>query len=120
MSRDIGVDFKKIYKKRAIDPEYNLFPEVAALMKSRLPVPDIMAEDLAEYVLEIEDPDRSMNVAVDICDLFNDNLDPANTVLEPDDWVFIRDQTNASADEMDLDIVTTVMQLALDNGAFEE
>jgi hypothetical protein len=120
MSRDIGVDFKKVFKKREIDPGHDILPEVTELIKSRLPIPDIMAEDMAEYVMEIEDPSRRMDVAVDLCNLFTDNLDPGNTVLELDDWIFVRDQTNASADDMDLDIVTRIMQMALDHGAFRD
>ncbi len=52
----------------------------------------------------------------DMVDLFTQDYDRNISSLGPEDWEFIKDLVNAWAAEMDLELVTSIMQEVLNEG----
>ncbi len=56
---------------------------------------------------------------IDVADLFAGEYDTRNNPLDEEEWRAIRDFTNNYAQDIDEDILTYVMQLVIENGAFD-
>lgn len=90
-------------------------------------VPDVpvgMVKELFAYYLtrtggSVENLKNLAYHLVDVADLFSGEYDTRNNPLDEGEWRMIRDLTNAYAQDIDEDVLTYVMQLVIENGAFD-
>ncbi len=95
-------------------------------IKSGFMVPDDLLEDLFQFYIDRGDlqdlnDDSLRNFAyhlVDVIDLFSMDYDLAKDSLELDEWVTLRNLFSTYSDDIDDDLLTYVMQLAIEKGAF--
>ena len=95
-------------------------------VKSGFMVPGDLMEDLFQFYLEKgyvidQNMDSLRDFAyhlVDVIDLFSMDYDSAKDPVNLDEWVLIRNLFSSYADGIDDDLLTYIMQLALEKGAF--
>jgi len=99
-------------------------------VKSGFMLPEELMEDLFQYYLEIAwgsaagkitEPEQLRELAyhlVDVIDLFDMDYDSGKDPLVLDEWVTIKNLISNYAEDVDDDLLTYVMQLAIEKGAF--
>ena len=99
-------------------------------IKSGFMLPDELMEDLYLYYIEIAwgsesneitEPDQLRELGyhlVDVIDLFDMDYDDVKDPLVVDEWVTIKNLFSSYAEDIDDDLLTYVMSLALEKGAF--
>ncbi len=96
-------------------------------IKSGFMVPDDLLEDLFQFYDDRGDlkdlsDDSLRNLAyhlVDVIDLFSMDYDSVKDPVKLDEWINIRNLFSAYADDIDDELLTYVMQLAIEKGAFK-
>ena len=76
--------------------------------------PNDLAIDLTEYFIQENSTEEDLQRAADVIDIYNEELDGEVTVLTNDDWIFLKEQINSSAMDLDIDWVAYFMQFILD------
>lgn len=111
---------KQLRKKYNFENSPELNEELKELFIKSLGQPEDLALDLFDFVLDGKDLEDSNVIRLsDLVDLFQMNYDDSFNNLAKDDWVYLKDLVNGWALEMDMDIVTYVMQNVVDAGAFD-
>lgn len=111
---------KQLRKKYNFKNSPELIDDLKELFIKSLGQPEDMALDLFEHVLDGKDLEDSQVVRLsDLVDLLQMNYDEGFNRLEMDDWKYLKELVNGWALEMDMDIVTYVMQNVVDAGAFD-
>ena len=99
-------------------------------VKSGFMLPEELMEDLFQYYLEIamvseageiSEPDQLRDLAyhlVDVIDLFDMDYDAVKDPLVLDEWITIKNLFSNYAEDIDDDLLTYIMQLAIEKGAF--
>ena len=94
-------------------------------VKSGFMLPEDLMEDFFQFYLTIGDPvsnsDGLRDLAyhlVDVLDLFSMDYDEVKDPLKLDEWITIKDLFSTYAADIDDDLLTYVMQFAIEKGAF--
>lgn len=119
-----GNDFERSCKQVRKKHDYKNGPELREELKDlfagSLGQTDEMALDIFEYILPSDDlEDLHVQRLSDMVDLFQMNYEEGYNKLSLEDWRYLKDLVNGWALEMDMDIVTYVMQNVVDAGAFD-
>lgn len=120
MEGDLLRAWKRLKKKYGWDDRENITAEIREMMVRIATVPLGMAEEMAEFYLPEPVDEDAVFKSEEILELLSGSWTSENSVLEDDDWDFLREQVNAWALEMDMDVVTDVMQAVVENGGFSE
>ena len=120
MDGDLSRAWKRLKKKNGWDDTEGIAAELREMMIRFAPVPPGMAEELADFFIPEPVDENVIYKAEEILELLSGTWVPENSVLEEDDWKFLKDQVNAWALEMDMDIVTDVMKVVVNRGGFSE
>lgn len=108
--------FRKIKKQIKGNFNSTFFAETGELFGKNLKLPESMIEELVNNFAPSEEPfDEAIEKMADIVDLFDETL-PDNNVLEENDWILIRDLVNGYAADMDMDTVTYIMAMIVEQG----
>ena len=99
-------------------------------IKSGFMLPEDLMEDLYQFYLDtgtgsgssiISKPDQLRELAyhlVDVIDLFDMDYDEKKDPLVVEEWVTIKNLFSNYADDIDDELLTYIMQLAIEKGAF--
>ena len=93
-------------------------------IKSGFMLPEDLMDDLYQFYIDshtITDSDHLRDLAyhlVDVIDLFSMDYDEAKDPLKLDEWVTIKDLFSTYAADIDDELLTYVMQFAIEKGAF--
>ena len=99
-------------------------------IQSGFMLPGDLMEDLYEYYLDsgigsgsknITDSDQLRELAyhlVDVIDLFDMDYDESKDPLVLDEWVTVKTLFSSYADDIDDELLTYIMQFAIEKGAF--
>lgn len=110
---------KQLRKKYNFEHSTEMIEEIKELFIKSMGQPEELSLDIFDYVLDNRDLEDSHVVRLsDMVDLFQMDYDAGFNSLVIDDWSYLRDLVNEWAQEMDMDIVTYVMQNVVDAGAF--
>jgi hypothetical protein len=120
MEGDLLRAWKRLKKKHGWDDTENITAEIRAMMIRIASVPLGMAEEMADFYLPEPVDEDAIYKSEEILELLAGSWVPDNSILEDDDWDFIREQINAWALDMDMDVVTDVMKAVVENGGFTE
>lgn len=96
-------------------------------VKSGFMVPEDLMEDLFQYYidssyLEDQNIDSLRNLAyhlVDVIDLFSMDYDSVKDPVKLEEWITVRNLFSSYAEGIEDDLLTYVMQLAIEKGAFK-
>ncbi len=99
--------------------------------KSGFMLPEDLMEDLYQYYIDSDGRDRSRPVPtdsdhlrdlayhlVDVIDLFSMDYDEAKDPIKLEEWVTLKDLFSSYAADIDDELLTYVMQFAIEKGAF--
>jgi len=117
MTNEFMRQYRHIKKKNPQAGFEEIKPELREVLDRSLPpFPEAMVEEAWLYFLQpLTEPDE-LEKAADFVDFCNSNLEVDQSVLEENDWLFIRDLVNMFAMELDLDFVSEVMTVMVDKG----
>ena len=94
-------------------------------IKSGFMLPEDLLEDLYQFYIDSGDPvtdsDHLRDLAyhlVDVIDLFDMDYDNIKDPVKLEEWIVIKDLFSAYAADIDDDLLTYVMQYAIEKGAF--
>ena len=118
MDGDLVRAWKRLKKKYGWDEIEKIDRELREDMARFAPVPRDMGEELAVFYLASPVDEERIWKSEEILELLNGTWTPQQSALTNDDWDFLKEQVNAWAAEMDMDIVTDVMRAAVDRGDF--
>ena len=118
MDRDMSRAWRRIKKKRGWDDADGIASELMSVMTSLLGDPAPMAEETAAYFLGGGIDDEALYKSDEVLELFDGSWRPEGSILDNDDWDFLRDLVNVWAGELDMDVVTSVMRAVVDRGGF--
>jgi len=116
MNGDLSRAYKRLKKKNGWDDAGTTAKELRETMIRLSPVPVGMAEEMADFYLNNPIDPETVYRAEEILELLSGSWIPEDSVLEIDDWDFLREQVNAWAMEMDMDVVTDVMKAVVSHG----
>jgi len=100
-------------------------------LKSGFMLPEDLMEDLFQYYIDKENAkeqnteiklDQLRDLAyhfVDIVDLFDMNYDDEKDPLALEEWINIKDLFSSYAENIDDELLTYVMKIAVEKGAFQ-
>ncbi len=111
---------KHIRKKYNYENSPELMADLSELFVKYMDQPEDLSLDVFDYVLngrELED--GHIIKLSDMVDLFRMDYNDEFNHLELEDWRYLKELVNGWALEMDMDIVTYVMQRVVDAGAFD-
>ena len=120
MNGDLSRAYRRLKKKNGWEDTRKITSEMKAAMRKLSPVPEAMAEELADFYLQDPVTADALNKSEEILELLNGTWGAENSILESDDWDFLKEQVNAWAIDMDMDVVTNVMKAVVSNGGFTE
>lgn len=120
MNGDLSRAYRRLKKKNGWEDSGKITSEMKAAMRKLSPVPEAMAEELADFYLQDPVTADALNKSEEILELLNGTWGAENSILESDDWDFLKEQVNAWAIDMDMDVVTNVMKAVVSNGGFTE
>ncbi|MBN2655499.1 MAG: hypothetical protein JXR86_00455 [Spirochaetales bacterium] len=110
---------KKIKKNHFAGKGNDVEAEIKEMLYRNLDVDDSICDDIFfRYCAGAENLFDSAEILADIVDLFNCQYDEETDPLTEDDWVYVRSIVNASADEMDMNVITYIMRLIVDRGLY--
>ena len=94
-------------------------------IKSGFMLPEDLLEDLYQFYIDSGDPvtdsDHLRDLAyhlVDVIDLFDMDYDNIKDPVKLEEWIVIKDLFSAYAADIDDDLLTYIMQFAIEKGAF--
>lgn len=118
MDGDLYRAWKRLKKKRGWDDSDGIAAELREMMVRFSPVPAGMAEEMADFYLPVPVDEDAVFKSEEVLELLSGTWVPQNSVLEDDDWDFLKEQVNAWAMELDMDVVTDVMKAVVEQGGF--
>ncbi len=108
---------KKIKKSYYNDKSIDFEKDIKELLYKNVPIAESILEDLYyKYCSGSENVFDSAKSLSDVVELFNCDYDEVNDPLKEEDWIYVRNIVNASADELDMDTVTYIMRLIVEKG----
>ncbi len=116
MNGDLSRAYKRLMKKNGWDNSGATAVELRETMIRLSPVPLGMAEEMADFYLNDPMDADTVYKSDEILELLSGTWAPENSLLESDDWDFLKEQVNAWALEMDMDVVTDVMKAVVSYG----
>jgi len=120
MNGDLSRAYKRLKKKNGWDDVEVTAKELRETMIRLSPVPAGMAEEMADFYLNDPVDSDAVYRAEEILELLSGSWIPEGSILKIDDWDFLKEQVNAWAMEMDMDVVTDVMKAVVSNGGYAE
>ncbi len=120
MEGDLSRAWKRLKKNIGWDDKESIAAELRETMIRFAPVPADLAEELADFFITEPVDSDVVYKSEEILELLSGTWAPENSVLEEDDWNFLKEQVNAWALEMDMDIVTDIMRAVVNRGGFSE
>lgn len=123
-SRILYRGIEKALKEQDESLEHKRKKIEALFIRSIPDIPEGMVREMFAYYLSrtggsVENLRNLAYHLIDVADLFAGEYDTRNNPLDDDEWRVIRDFTNNHAQDIDDDILTYVMQLVIENGAFD-
>jgi len=110
---------KKIKKNHFAGMGNDIASDIKEMLYRNLDVEKGICDDLYfRYCEGKENLFDSAEILADIVDLFNCQYDEEEDPLSEEDWMYVRNIVNASADEMDMDVITYIMRLIVDRGLY--
>ncbi len=121
---------EKTINKQDINLEEQKDIIVDLFIKSGFMLPEDLMEDLYQFYLDtgtgsgssiISKPDQLRELAyhlVDVIDLFDMDYDEKKDPLVVEEWVTIKNLFSNYADDIDDELLTYIMQFAIEKGAF--
>ncbi len=119
MSGDLLRTWKRLKKKYGWEETEAIDSDLREVMMRLLPVPEGMAEELADYFLIYPTGEEALYRSEEVLELFAGVWQPADSALNGEDWLFLRDLVNEWALELDMDIVTEIMRHVIEHGGFD-
>ncbi len=116
MNGDLSRAYKRLKKKNGWDNSEAIAAELRETMMRLAPVPMGMAEEMADFYLGKPLDDDVVFKSDEILELLSGTWSSENSLMEIDDWDFLKEQVNAWALEMDMDVVTDVMKAVVSYG----
>ncbi|MBI9098890.1 MAG: hypothetical protein JEY91_10465 [Spirochaetaceae bacterium] len=108
---------KKIKKNFYSGATADVESDIKELLYKNMDVDESVCDDLYfRYCGNSENIFDSAETLSDIVDLFNGEYDEVNDPLKEEDWIYIRNIVDASAEELNLEIITYIMRLIVDKG----
>ena len=108
---------KKIKKNFYSGVTADVESDIKELLYKNMDVDESVCDDLYfRYCGNSENIFDSAETLSDIVDLFNGEYDEVNDPLKEEDWIYIRNIVDASAEELNLEIITYIMRLVVDKG----
>ncbi|MDC7233281.1 MAG: hypothetical protein PQJ58_08610 [Spirochaetales bacterium] len=118
-TNDFERSCKQLRKKYNFESSPELLEQIKELFGRSLGQPEELALDIFDYIMAGGDlEDSHVTRLSDMIDLFQMDYDEGFNSLETEDWSYLKDLVNGWALEMDMDVVTYVMQRVVDAGAF--
>ena len=94
-------------------------------IQSGFMLPEELMEDLYQFYLDfgdqVTDSDSLRELAyhlVDVIDLFDMDYDDVKDSVKLEEWIVIKDLFSAYAEDIDDELLTYIMQFAIEKGAF--
>ncbi|MBB6481907.1 hypothetical protein [Spirochaeta isovalerica] len=110
---------KKIKKNHFAGKVNDVEAEIKEMLYRNLNLDDSVCDDIFfRYCSEKENLFDSAEILADIVDLFNRQYDEDTDPLTEEDWIYVRNIVDASAEEMDMDVITYIMRLIVDRGLY--
>jgi hypothetical protein len=108
---------KKIKKNYYADKNTDINKEIKELLYKNVSLDESALDDVFfKYCDESDNIFDSAFYLSDIVDLFNEEYDEVNDPLIEEDWLYIKNIVDASAEDMNLDTITYIMRLIVDRG----
>ena len=118
-SNDFNRNCKQLRKKYKYECTNEFMNDLQELFVKALGQPEDFSLELMEYCCPGNLPeDRHFDKLADMVDLFQMDYDESFDRLEQEDWAYLKELVNSWAMDMDMDIVTYIMQLVVDAGEF--
>ena len=110
--------WKRARKKYGRDAQEEIAGSIRHVIVKHFPIPNEMAEEIAEYYLEQEIDYCLVEKLDEIQELMNDRWLPEESALGGDDWDFLKDLINDWALEIDMELVNRIMKIVVEKGGF--
>ena len=110
--------WRRIKKRRGWEDSAGIAADLQESMAKFSPVPPDMADELADYFIGDPVDEQTVYKCEEVLELLSGSWKDQESALNHEDWIFIRDLVNLWAIELDMDIVTAVMQAVVDKGGF--
>ena len=118
-SNEFNRSCKHLRKKYQYECTEEFLKELEELFKKALGLPEDFSSELMDYCYPgSEVDDKYFDKLADMVDIFNMEYDENVDTLEKEDWIYLKDLVNSWALDMDMDLVTYVMQLVVSAGVF--
>lgn len=118
MKNDLYRAWKRSRKVRGWENQEDIANDMKKLMLKLLPIPQGMAEELADFYWSIPIDEATVYRAEEILEVFYAEWSEEETVLNDEDWDFLRDLVNAWALDMDMKVVNDVLRIVVEMGGF--
>lgn len=115
---DLYRSWKRLRKKYGWDDRAGTAAGLRAAMVRYAPVPRCMAEEMADFFLPPALDEQAVYKSDEVLELLAGRGSSQNSILSDDDWVFLEEQVNEWAHELDMRIVTHVMRAVVERGRF--
>ncbi len=118
-SNEFNRSCKHLRKKYNYECTEDFMKELEDLFIRALGQPDEFSSELLDYCFPgCQTDDKYFDKLADMVDIFNLDYDETVDRLEEEDWTYLKDLVNSWALDMDMDVVTYVMQLVVSAGVF--
>lgn len=110
---------KKIKKNYFRDKGQDIERDIKNLLYKNLDVDEGLCDDLYyRYCDGSENIFDSAEILADLVDVFNGQYDEVIDPLKEEDWVYIKNIVNASAEDMNMESMTYIMKLLVERGLY--
>lgn len=121
MTNEFLRQYRHLKKKNPQAGFDEIKPELREILDRSLPpFPEAMVEEAWLYFIKPAEQADDLEKAADFVDFCNNNLEVDQSVLQEDDWLFIRDLVNMFGQELELDFISDVMTVMVDKGWIEK
>lgn len=118
-SSDFNRGCKQLRKKYNYECTEEFMADLQELFVKALGQPEDFSIELMEYCYPgNSSEDKYFDKLADMVDLFMMDYDESFDRLDSKDWAYLKELVNSWAMDMDMEIVTYVMQLVLSSGEF--
>ncbi len=111
-------DIARTVGKARLDAPLSVKEPLRILIERNLPMipPGARDEVYASFSRKYDTkPDAAVTWLGDVCSVFLDEYE--GSTLTKEDWIELRDIVNAEAGDFDIELLSRIMSLVLDNGA---
>ena len=118
-SNDFSRSCKQLRKKYKYECSDAFMDDLKDLFIRAIGQPDEFSLELMEYCCPDSSlEDKQFDKLSDMVDLFQMDYDESFDRLEKEDWSYLKELVNSWAMDMDMDLVTYVMQFVVNAGEF--